>query len=138
MIDKTQQEISILIVDDDTATRFMINQTLSKSSYVLYEAESGSEAIELLKDKMPDLILMDVEMTDDNGINVCREIRDMGHDVPIIMMTSRNDSNTIDAAFEAGATDFLTKPINWSLLVQRIRYAIRNEILKKDVTRNQL
>jgi CheY-like chemotaxis protein len=76
---------------------------------------------------MPDIALLDVEMADGDGYDACRNIRGLpgGADLPIVMVTGLDDTSSIDRAYEAGATDFVVKPINWPLLAHRIRYVLR-------------
>jgi diguanylate cyclase (GGDEF)-like protein len=77
---------------------------------------------------MPELILLDVRMPHKNGFDTCRAVRELpqGRHVPILMLTGLDDVVAVQLAFEAGATDFITKPINWALLAQRLRYALRS------------
>ena len=136
---KVDKQTSLLIVDDEPATRFMIQQSLASFNYTILEAEDGIQAIDQFNESLPDLVLMDVQMPKQNGIDVCQQLRDKGYiDTPIIMMTGQDDSTIVESAFDAGATDFITKPINWTLLAQRIRYALRNEALRKSIQESQL
>ena len=120
---------SVLVVDDDSITRRMINKILSKSGYDIIETASGAEALNYLSDMTPDLILLDVMMPEMNGYQVCSEIRKQLDDdsLPIIMLTGLDDIESIEKSFEVGGSDFITKPISWPLLSQRIKYALRSK-----------
>jgi DNA-binding response OmpR family regulator len=118
---------SILIVDDEPVTRMMVRQVLEEAGYIVLEAEDGNIGVELCAQSRPDLVLMDVSMPNLNGFEACRTIhsKDATRHTPILMLTSLDDVQSVRLAFEAGATDFITKPINWALLSQRIRYALK-------------
>ncbi|MDH5613609.1 MAG: response regulator, partial [Gammaproteobacteria bacterium] len=113
---------TILVIDDDSIIRKAVNKLLSKEGYVVVEAESGQRGIELFSQNIPDLVLLDVMMPDMNGYVTCKEIRkiDGAEFVPMIMLTGLDDVDAVSSSFDAGATDFISKPINWVLLAQRI------------------
>lgn len=117
----------VLVADDDSATRYIVSSTLSHEGFCVLEARSGQEAIDVFTTSSPDVILLDVEMPRTDGYEACAAIRAMqgGGDVPIIMVTGNDDSDSIDRAYQVGATDFISKPINWSLIGHRIRYILR-------------
>lgn len=118
---------TILIVDDDEMIRILLRQALSKESYNVYEAESGTKAMDLCDMHHPDVVLLDVNLPDINGFEVCQFIRGTayGADIPVIMITGMDDTKSIEKAYEYGATDFIIKPINWYLISHHIRYIIR-------------
>ncbi len=110
-----------LVVDDDPGTVFLMSETLEKSGFVVMEAFDGAEAIEKSATFEPDLILLDINMPVLDGISACAAIRKQSRrDVPIVMVTSVDDAISIQSAFDAEATDFILKPINWPLLQQRL------------------
>lgn len=116
----------ILVVDDDLSTRLTLVKILQKEGYEVLQAGSGAVAVELLQpDSMPDLVLLDVVMPGMDGFVVCQRIRQLDPNVPVVMLTGLDDVGAIDQAFGCGATDFITKPINWALLVRRVRYSLR-------------
>ncbi|MGM0593778.1 MAG: putative bifunctional diguanylate cyclase/phosphodiesterase [Pseudomonadota bacterium] len=130
---------SLLVVDDDRVTRMTLQRVLRKAGYEVVEAANGEEALERFGEVRPDLILMDVLMPVMDGFEACRAIR-QGADhqqVPILMLTGLNDVDSIDRAFDSGATDFITKPINWTLLLQRVRYSLRMRDMAMALQRNQ-
>jgi diguanylate cyclase (GGDEF)-like protein len=130
----------LLIVDDDQSTRMLLRTVLKKQGYRIIEATNGQEAVALYQDEHPWIILMDVIMPIMDGFTACKEIRhdDPEANVPIIMLTGADDLNSINQAFDAGATDFITKPINWTLLTQRVRYALRTAALNRELQQNRL
>lgn len=134
----TQQ--TILVIDDDTSIRLTLSKILAKEGYQLIQAENGAVAIEICQTLQPDLILLDVIMPGIDGFETCQALRELPliQSVPILMLTGLDDIHAIDSAFSAGATDFITKPINWPLLVRRVRYALRTYALTQELTRAQL
>ena len=118
----------VLIADDDSAMRYILSSTLSHQGFHVLEARSGQEAIDRFSASPVDVILMDVEMPGTDGYQACSEIRanTKGGDIPIIMVTGNDDSESVDRAYQVGATDFISKPINWSLIGHRLRYILRS------------
>ena len=118
---------NILVVDDDAMMRLLVSQALSASGYSVATASGGNEALACVRQKTPDLILLDVTMPDVDGFSVCRELRKIEDfkNIPVIMLTALDDVKSIGSAYEAGATDFIIKPINWHILVQRVNYVLR-------------
>ncbi|HET8924904.1 MAG TPA: response regulator transcription factor [Candidatus Acidoferrum sp.] len=115
---------TILVVDDEPQIRRVLRSTLSIKGYVILEAKSGEEAIELARKEKPDLILLDVNMPGMGGIEACREIR-RSSEAPIIMLTVRNAERDKVLALDAGADDYVVKPFGIEELLARIRAALR-------------
>ncbi|MCX7814446.1 MAG: EAL domain-containing protein [Tepidimonas ignava] len=117
----------VLVVDDDDHTRAMVAALLRRDGLQVTEATDGEQGVALAHATRPDLILLDVMMPGIDGHATCARIRELLRDdaLPIVMLTGADDVASIDAAFQAGATDFITKPIQWTLLRQRVRYALR-------------
>lgn len=132
--------LTIAVVDDDLPTRMVLRKVLAKQGYTVVEAANGQLAIDLVRSSRVDLVLMDVMMPEVDGYGACAQIRlMMGDDsLPIIMLTAADDIESIEMAFNAGATDFITKPINWPLLTERVRYALRAGALNREVRRSRL
>ncbi len=132
---------SILVVDDEPQIRRVMRSTLSAHGYVITEAKTGEEALELLRKERPDLVLLDVNMPGMGGIETCREIR-RSFDAPIIMLTVRNAERDKVQALDAGADDYVVKPFGIEELLARIRAALRRyapgdalpPFVSKDVT----
>lgn len=117
----------LLVVDDDPTTLTLLQQVLQGDGYNVAVASSGEEALLHFQVGLPDLVLLDVMMPGIDGYTTCERMRqlDPHHDVAIVMLTGADDYDSIDRAFAARATDFITKPFQWRLLLQRVRYALR-------------
>lgn len=117
----------ILAVDDDLAMRTLIVESLDQAGFTVEEAENGLEALEVFKQVHPDIVLTDVRMPTMNGFDFCLRLREQpgGDDIPIVFITGLDDVVSIQRAYEVGATDFITKPIDWLILSQRVRYILR-------------
>lgn len=131
---------SILVIDDDEMTRLLINQVLSSNNYHVIEAKDGAEGIFLFNKYSPDLVLLDVELPKLNGFEVCQLIRasEKSERVPIIMVTGMDDTKSIEHAYSLGATDFMIKPINWSLFSHNLRYILRNSHYYKSLKKSEM
>lgn len=127
MPDMREHDATILVADDDAATRLVIVSTLEQEGFMGVEAADGIETIEKFQQGAPDMVLLDVEMPRMDGHEACAGIRRLpnGGDVPIVMVTGHNDAESINRAYELGATDFISKPIHWPLLGRRLRYILR-------------
>ncbi len=117
----------VLVVDDDTSMRLLARLSLEKEGCEVEEAEDGLKALSMLETLKPDLILLDVLMPEMNGFEVCKRVRELPgrEQIPVCMMTGLDDTESINQGYQAGATDFITKPINWLLLGYRVRYILR-------------
>jgi diguanylate cyclase (GGDEF)-like protein len=117
----------VLVVDDDAALRLLMRASLEQSGFAVLEAEDGSKALQSFTERSPGIVLMDVEMPNMDGFSACAALRRLPHgqDTPVLMVTGHDDVESVDRAFEVGATDFLPKPINWALLGYRVRYLLR-------------
>ncbi|MEQ8516813.1 MAG: EAL domain-containing protein [Chromatocurvus sp.] len=123
----TGKHPKILVSDDDMNVRLLTRQCLEAEGMVVVEAADGHEALEAFIRERPDLIFLDVEMPGMTGLEVCRRIRAMpqGENIPIMIVTGSDDRKSIDEGFEAGATQYKTKPVNWSLLGRDVQYMLR-------------
>jgi diguanylate cyclase (GGDEF)-like protein len=117
----------VLIADDDAILREIAGVMLKEAGFSVRAVPSGDAAVSACALQMPDIALLDVEMAEGDGHQACANIRSLpgGADLPIVMVTGCDDTQSIDRAYQAGATDFVVKPINWALLVHRIRYVMR-------------
>ncbi|WP_413671964.1 putative bifunctional diguanylate cyclase/phosphodiesterase [Massilia cellulosiltytica] len=121
------QTATVLVADDDPVMRLLMLEMLEGVGLEGIEAADGQEAVALAHAHAPDLILLDVEMPRMDGFAACRAIRDLpnGAMVPIVMVTGGDDLEAVTNAYEAGATDFVSKPINWPILGHRVLYVLR-------------
>ena len=117
----------VLIVDDDDGIREILTRLLNRETYTLLEAENGLAALAVCQQSPVDLILLDVMMPLMDGLTTCAKIRELpGYEhIPILMLTVLKDTDAINRAFEAGATDYLTKPIDATILRPRVRHLLR-------------
>ncbi|HTT11017.1 MAG TPA: EAL domain-containing protein [Burkholderiaceae bacterium] len=129
----------ILVVDDDSGGRRLTRAILAKAGFRVTEAGDGKAALEVMRAALPDLVLMDVGMPIMDGFEACAGLRQLagGDRVPVIMMTGLDDTESIERAFEVGATDFVTKPINWAVLPHRVRYMLRASAAINDLQQNE-
>jgi len=130
----------LLVIDDDAIIRGMIVKALQKQNYDTIEASNGADGVELFRQQRPDLVLLDVLMPVMNGFESCLVMRglDPHRTIPIIMLTGLDDVSSVEKAFDAGATDFITKPITWSLFTQRVRYALKSREMDFELRKNRL
>jgi diguanylate cyclase (GGDEF)-like protein len=117
----------VLVVDDDPMVRVLVAETLRQAGLVVEEVDAGEVALEFISHSQPDVVLLDVLMPGMDGFDTCVAIRAMeqGRHIPVMMMTGLEDIDSIDHAFEVGATDFITKPLNFAILGHRVRYLLR-------------
>lgn len=117
----------ILIVDDDPVIRLLAGSALTDVGHAVVDAEIAEAAIPLLGEARPDIILLDLQMPGIGGLAFCTWLRAQpAHArLPVLVMTSLDDSDTIQKAFDAGASDFIAKPFNFSILAHRVRFLLR-------------
>jgi len=116
-----------LVVDDDMVLRPLLHEVLRQAGFAVEEAEEGQEALDAFVRARPDIVLLDVMLPDIDGFTVCSTLRALpgGEHTPVLMVTGLNDTESIRRAYEVGATDFITKPLNWEILSHRVRYMLR-------------
>lgn len=114
----------ILIVDDDPQFRRTLRLALDSSGYEVGDAAGGKEALDTIAGNEPDLIVLDWQLPDLDGIQTCKALRARSH-IPVIMVTG-NRANRKDVALNAGATDYLTKPFSVNELLSRIESALKH------------
>lgn len=130
----------ILVIDDDMVTRHTVSKILKAKGYRTVQAAEGDEGLRAFSQCEPDLVLLDMTMPGMDGVEVCRRIRQSGarEAMPVVMLTGMEDKESIQRSFDVGATDFITKPINWSLLAQRLAYALRGSEMFRQLEHSQL
>lgn len=118
----------ILLIDDDRTTRTILRVILTQAHYVVIEASDALAGIELYQRRSPSLILLDALMPEIDGFECCRRIRELpnGKDTPILMVTALEDQSSVDKAFIAGASDFVTKPVKASILLGRMENILKS------------
>ena len=117
----------VLVVDDDPAMRLLMHETLRLAGFAVVEAEDGAAALAAVNQRRPDVLLLDVLMPKLDGFDVCLELRKKPEteNLPVLMVTGLDDEDSIRRAFDSGATDFITKPINWATLSYHVGYLMR-------------
>lgn len=113
----------ILIVDDNKPARMLLRSVMEAEGYRVAEAQNGEECLLLYERLHPDIVLLDALMPVMDGFTCCQQLQALpgGDRTPLLMITSLDDQNSVDQAFAAGATDYITKPIHWAVLRQRVR-----------------
>ncbi len=136
---KARNKPLILVVDAELVNRMLIQKALQNEGYDVITAENGQQALELTILQAPSVIIMDAIMPIMDGREACAAIhkQEKGLHTPILMLTSIDDVDSIEALFNLGATDFIIKPINLSLLCQRIRIALRTQQTDIDLYQHQ-
>jgi diguanylate cyclase (GGDEF)-like protein/PAS domain S-box-containing protein len=130
----TERRFTILVVDDDANARLVMRAALRKAGYDVVLAESGEDALARYRQAPTDLVMLDVEMPGLDGHQVCAALRaEAGPLLPIVMVTGMDDLPSVELAYEHGATDFISKPVNWALIGHRVRYLFRGYQALRDL-----
>ncbi len=117
---------SILVADDDAAARTIMRAALRKAGYQVRLACGGADALQQFRANPTDMVMLDIDMPDMGGHEVCATLRrEAGALLPIVMVTGMDDIASVETAYQHGATDFIAKPVNWALIGHRIRYLFR-------------
>lgn len=128
----SQTHPTILVADDDPLSRLFVQNALEPAGMTVVEATGGRDALAKFETLMPDLVVMDIMMPDLDGYLTCSRLRTLprGKRVPILVLTGLDDANSIARAYQHGATDFITKPVNATILCHHVRYMLRtNNVL---------
>lgn len=131
-----KQEQRVLVVDDEEAILELLKYNLEKEGYKVKTASDGLKAVEVAKKFKPDLILLDIMMPRQDGVETCRQIRDMPEMAGtfIIFLTARAEEYSEVAAFDVGADDYITKPIKPRALMSRLSAMFRRDSKQNPVT----
>jgi diguanylate cyclase (GGDEF)-like protein len=127
------------VADDDAVTRSLLAEAAAQAGLDVIAVGDGAAAIRVAKETVLAAAMLDVEMPGADGYSVCRALRCLpgNQSLPIVMITGREEPRSIERAFEAGATDFIGKPVNWSLLPHRLRYMMRNAAMTRALERRE-
>jgi len=136
----TEEAPLVLVAEDDEVSQILMRESLEIAGYRVEMVENGHEALSAYKRLQPDIVLMDVMMPKMDGISACYEIRNLpgGDLTPVLMVTTLEDKDSIRDCYEAGATDFMTKPVNWMVLQQRMRYMLRASRAVNDLCQSKV
>lgn len=126
---------TVVVADDDAPIRGLIRAALEADGWTIEEAVDGAHACELAERLQPDIVVLDVGMPRMNGFEACARLRAQRHGqhVPVMIVTAKDDQESISRAYEAGATDFLSKPLKFTILRQRIQSMHRAEQDRRDL-----
>jgi PleD family two-component response regulator len=131
---------SILIVDDDENNIFLIRCFLEKEKFTVFEAASGLQALEVVNEEPhPDLIILDIMMPEMDGYEVCQALKakEETRHIPVIMLTARNTTEDMVRGLNCGASDYITKPVNFEELTARIRTHLRIKQLERESVKKE-
>lgn len=120
--------VRILVVDDDRAVRESLRRSLSFNGYSVELAQDGVEALDAIAHDRPDAVVLDVMMPRLDGLEVCRQLRSTGDDLPILVLTARDSVSERVAGLDAGADDYLPKPFALEELLARMRALLRRTV----------
>jgi two-component system KDP operon response regulator KdpE len=123
---------SVLVIDNDPQVRRMMRVTLVAQGFEIGDARGGLEGLDTLRRTRYDIVLLDINMPDMSGVQVCREIR-ASSDIAIIMLTVRASDRDKTEALDAGADDFVTKPFSFTELLARMRATLRRKRVSSEV-----
>ena len=126
-MDATQGQDAVLIVEDDVAVSTMLRRHLVRSGFVVHDAATVADAVRRASETAPSVVILDLGLADGEGAEVCRRIREMPSigDVPVLVLTARDDVNTKVMLFALGADDYVVKPIEPVELVARLHALLR-------------
>jgi Response regulators consisting of a CheY-like receiver domain and a winged-helix DNA-binding domain len=115
----------ILIVDDDPSVSSVLRRGLNYEAFAVDVAASGEEALEIARERYPDLVILDVMMPGLDGLEVLKRLRAADEHLPVLMLTAKDRDSDLVAGLEGGADDYLTKPFTFKVLLARVRALLR-------------
>ena len=132
--DVMTQSKTILIIDDDDDLRDLLREQLElQSEFTAIGAATAASGLAVALERRPDLILLDLDLPDRNGREVCRTLRDAGVTAPVIMLTAAEGESETILGLESGAADYVTKPFRFAVLLARVRAQLRAHEQSEDV-----
>lgn len=137
MIEKAGSHIKILIISDDSAIHSLAQQISTAKGHHVFIYKTGWEGLAAVPSQQFDLLVLDVMLPDTEGYAVLSQLRRENNRLPVLMMTPHNDDASLSRAYEAGATDFIAKPIRLQVLIQRIRYLLRTDRTQKALEKSE-
>ena len=126
-MNSTDNQATVLLIDDDQTLHLWANRNLPEAGFNIISCLGGNEGISKFNESTPNVVIIDIEMPGLDGLETCANIRKLanGKNTPIIIMTVTEDPQKIAQAYAAGATDFVTKPINWKVLAHRLHFMVK-------------
>ncbi|TAK92879.1 MAG: EAL domain-containing protein [Aquabacterium sp.] len=136
---KGDEQPKVLLVDDDEVNLLLTSIALRERGFAITEASSGEQALQLMADLLPDVVVLDAVMPGLDGFSTCQELRHLPgfESLPVLMLTGLDDEASITRAYEVGATDFFVKCTQWSLLAGRLRYLLRASRTRYELERSK-
>ncbi|MBI2733733.1 MAG: diguanylate cyclase, partial [Aquabacterium sp.] len=133
------EQPKVLLVDDDEVNLLLTSIALRERGFAITEASSGEQALQLMADLLPDVVVLDAVMPGLDGFATCQELRQLPgfESLPVLMLTGLDDEASITRAYEVGATDFFVKCTQWSLLAGRLRYLLRASRTRYELERSK-
>lgn len=128
----------VLVIEDERTQRMILRAALERDGFEVEEAVDGLDGLRAYDSLRPDIVLMDVRMPGMDGFAACSALRRRAERLPILMLTILNDIESINRAYEAGATDFITKPVAWPVLGHRLRYMLRASKAFNELARSEI
>ncbi|GMT48493.1 MAG: hybrid sensor histidine kinase/response regulator [bacterium] len=137
MSDQKEKKHHILIVDDTSKNIQVLANVLKQKNYQISAAKNGHQALDLVKETTPDLILLDIMMPEMDGFETCQRLKkdSKTRDIPIIFLTAKNEGDDIIKGFELGAVDYITKPFNSAELLMRVKTHLDLRLSKEIIQR---
>lgn len=135
-----QHSALVLVVDDDKFMRIQLRRAMEQAGYQVAEASDGEQGLAAYTQLHPDIVLLDALMPLMDGFAYCTQLQTLpgGDRTPVLMLTALEDQKSVDRAFEAGATDYITKPIHWAVLRQRVRRLLQTSRVTEELQRQNL
>ncbi len=129
---------TVMVIDDDPMARMIMLESLNEAGFFALEASDGHEGLAMFAEHKPQLILVDLQMPGMDGYTFCKSLRAIpdGQDIPIVVVTGVDDVDSIERAYDCGATDFISKPIKWVIFRHRIQYILRSSKLMLSAQQN--
>ena len=127
MLRSEQAQATVLVVDDDTTVRQVLEELLRSAGFTVATADTGARLPDLVRQQQPHVVLLDQLMQPVSGLEALQALRASGQDVPVIMLTALGGDDLVQTALETGADDYVTKPFSNAVLVARIRAALRRQ-----------
>jgi len=137
--DDPDEQPRVLLVDDDEVNLLLTSIALRERGFAVTEASSGEQALHMIADYLPDVVVLDAVMPGLDGFATCQELRQLPgfETIPVLMLTGLDDEASITRAYEVGATDFFVKSTQWSLLAGRLRYLLRAARTRTELERSK-
>jgi predicted signal transduction protein with EAL and GGDEF domain/CheY-like chemotaxis protein len=137
--DDSSERPKVLLVDDDDLALMLTAEALRGRGFEITEASSGEQALAMLTEWTPDIIVLDAVMPGLDGFDTCRELREATgfENMPVLMLTGLDDEVSINRAYQVGATDFFVKSTQWSLLAGRLRHVLRSARTRQELERHK-